>query len=214
MSENQMLDLIDSAHMTQGSSTNFTSDRFGNSNSALGLNGGWTQVPSGVYFNTPEFTISLWVMPRHCDKSSRIIDFGNGPARDNIVFSISGAKRLPRLHIYSGENEVIYLESNEAFKADEWQFLTSTFNGTHARIYINGQLTAETIKSYSLPTLSRSNCYIGKSNWPEDGYSQSFLDDLRFYNKSLTQDEIIELMDEKAAGKILNMNLIISFKIF
>ena len=43
--------------------------------------------------------------------------------------------------------------------------------------------------------LSRSNCYIGKSNWATDGYSNSYLDDLRFYNKSLTQEEINELMN-------------------
>ena len=43
-----MLDQIGSAHMTQGALTSFTSDRFGNANSALALNGGWAQVPSGV----------------------------------------------------------------------------------------------------------------------------------------------------------------------
>ena len=34
--------------MKQGALTSFTSDRFGNANSALALNGGWAQVPSGV----------------------------------------------------------------------------------------------------------------------------------------------------------------------
>jgi len=56
-----MFDVIDVAHMTQGSSTYFTTDRFGNANAALALNGGWTQVPSGIYFDTPEFTISVWI---------------------------------------------------------------------------------------------------------------------------------------------------------
>ena len=44
----QMLDQIGSSHLMQGNLTNFTMDRFGCSNSALALNGGWTQVPSGV----------------------------------------------------------------------------------------------------------------------------------------------------------------------
>ena len=47
--------------MTQGNLTLFTKDRHGYSNSALALNGGWTQVPSGYYFNTPEFTVTFWV---------------------------------------------------------------------------------------------------------------------------------------------------------
>jgi hypothetical protein len=61
-----MKDLIGSADMTQGSLTSFTMDRFGNANSALALNGGWTQVPAGVYFDSIEFTISVWVYPNEC----------------------------------------------------------------------------------------------------------------------------------------------------
>jgi hypothetical protein len=51
ISNGAMLDQIGKSHMTQGSSTFFTfftTDRFGNANSALALNGGWTQVPAGV----------------------------------------------------------------------------------------------------------------------------------------------------------------------
>jgi hypothetical protein len=35
---------------------------------------------------------------------------------------------------------------------------------------------------------------VGKSNWVGDINSYTFLDDLRFYNKSLTQSQILELM--------------------
>ncbi len=45
-----MLDEIGSAHMTQGALTLFGADRFGCPHSALALNGGWTQVPPGIYF--------------------------------------------------------------------------------------------------------------------------------------------------------------------
>ena len=55
-----MLDQIGTSHMTQGSLTSFIEDRFGNVNSALALNGGWTQIPSGSYFNTSEYSITVW----------------------------------------------------------------------------------------------------------------------------------------------------------
>ena len=84
-----MLDVIGSSNMIQGNLTSFTSDRFNNPNSALALNGGWTQIPSGIYFDTPEFTISVWVYPSSVGSSSRIIDFGNGQFSDNIIFSLS-----------------------------------------------------------------------------------------------------------------------------
>ncbi len=54
-----MKDVIGSADMTQGSLTPLTMDRFGNAHSSLDLNGGWTQVPQRIYFNTSKAIISV-----------------------------------------------------------------------------------------------------------------------------------------------------------
>ena len=70
--------------MTHGENTSFVADRFGNANSALALNNGSTQIPPGVYFDTSEFTVTVWVYPQQIDVWSRVIDFGNGPNADNI----------------------------------------------------------------------------------------------------------------------------------
>jgi hypothetical protein len=193
-----MRDAIGSAHMAQGSSTSFFADRFGNVNSALALNGGWTQVPAGVYFDSIEFTISVWVYPSNVGLHSRIIDFGNGLDSDNIVLSLSYLNSLkPYFVIYSGSNHIFSTTAYKPITLNQWQFLTATTNGTNARIYLNGTKVAElNFESYIRPYyLLRSNCSIGKSNWNVDGYSNSYLDDLRFYNKMLTQEEINELMN-------------------
>jgi hypothetical protein len=192
-----MRDVIGSAHMTQGNFTSFTMDRFGNINSALALNGGWTQVPSGVYLNTPEFTISVWIYPSGVGHWSRLIDFGNGQS-DNIILSLShGSSLQPYFEFYSGSNNVFHTISSKLIIINQWQFLTATFNGTNSTIYLNGTKIADSnAKSFTRPfNLSRSNCYIGKSNWPDNQYSSSYLDDLRFHNKSLNQEEINELMN-------------------
>jgi len=192
-----MKDVIGSADMTQGSLTSFSIDRFGNANSALALNGGWTQVPPGIYFNTPELTISVWVYPTNVGIWARIIDFGNGAFADNIVLSLSFSNSLqPYFEFYSGSNQNFLTKSFKPITLNQWQFLTATFNGTIARVYLNGTFVAESnIQNYIRPfNLSRSKCYIGKSNMPSNGYSSSYVDDLRFYNKSLGK-EIIELMN-------------------
>jgi hypothetical protein len=93
-----MQDVIGSAHMTQGALTTFTSDRFGNPNSALALDTGYTIVPSGVYFNTPAFTISVWVYPKLIVGAwPRVIDFSNGAATKTIMFAISSSNNFPAL---------------------------------------------------------------------------------------------------------------------
>jgi hypothetical protein len=190
-----MLDAIGMAHMTQGDSTSFTSDRFGNPNSALALNGGWTRVPSGIYFNTIEFTISAWILPQQVGSYAAIVDFGNGAGVDNIIFGLTvGSNLRPYLAVYRSSGS-ISAESSQVLTNGQWQFFTATFNGTSARIYLNGTLMgSSSFSSSTLASIQRSNCYIGKSAWSGDGYSSSYLDDLRFYNKSLTQTEIVQLM--------------------
>ena len=181
-----MLDEIGSSHMTQGNLTSFTSDRFGNLNSALALNGGWTQVPSGVYFNLPQFTISVWIYPQSIGYHARIIDFGIGRTHNIILTFDSYVSICLMSNCYSASTSLVNINA--------WQFLAVTYNGNDASIYLNGKLVAKASFNFGLQTLTRTNCYIGKSNWPEDGYSFSYIDDLRFYYKSLNQKEIISLM--------------------
>jgi len=201
----KMNDVIGSSDMIQGSLTNFTFDRFYNLNSALALNGGWTRVPSGIYFDTPEFTISVWIYPQQVGYGSRILDFGNGPSADNIVLAISLKDSLKDyFQIFSGTAQIFLEQSPQNLTLNKWQFLTFTFNGTNAYIYLNGTLTTKSNQNFTLSILNRTNCLIGKSNWATDKYSSSYLDDLRFYNKSLTQTEILELMNQSQISNLKN----------
>jgi hypothetical protein len=197
-----MFDDVGSDHMTQGSLSYLTWDRFGNSNSALSLNGGWTRVPSGVYFDSPEFTISVWVSPQQVSSRARIFDFGNGQNVDNILLSFSEQTTLqPYFQIRSGSTFCGGGVSSMNLVLNKWQFLTVTFDGNNVRIYLNGQLTFDQVITCSLPIIQRTNCYIGKSNWANDGYSWSLLDDLRIFNKSLTQKQIFHLMNQNETSK-------------
>jgi hypothetical protein len=200
----QMLDQTGIAHMTQGNLTTFVEDRFGNPKSALALNGGWTQVPPGVYFDTPEFSVSVWVYPMNIGPFSRVIDFGNGERVDNLVLSLSESISLePYLDVFPDTFSTLALraKSFQQLKLHEWQFLVVTFNETNACIYMNGTLTANLIQNFSLSPKPRTNCYIGKSNWASDEMSESYLDDLKFYNKSLTQEDILDLMNENRTSR-------------
>ena len=199
-----MKDIIRGKDMSQGNLTSFIMDRFGCESSALALNGGWTQVPQGVYFNTPEFTIAVWVYPSNVGSWSRILDFGNTYS-DNIVLALSSATSLkPCLQIFSGTSQIVLATSAQALNLEQWSFLVATFNGINSRIYINGQLTVDLNVSYTLPTnVVRSNCYIGQSNWPGDLYSSSHLEDLRIYNKSLNQAEVLDLMSQNQTCKLI-----------
>jgi hypothetical protein len=197
----EMIDVIGGANMQQGSggaSVLFLNDRFGNANAALGLNGGFAQVPAGIYFNYPMFTVSVWIYPQTVGAFARIIDFGNGIS-DNLVFTQStGTDMKPYFQFINGNTWYPIAYSSLILTTSQWQFLAATYDGTTLRLYLNGILVGSSQVSYCLPTLTRVNNYIGKSaNSPplgSDGYSFSYLDDLRFYNISLSQSQIIDLM--------------------
>ena len=191
ISNGTMRDTIGSADMSQGNATLFTTDRFGCPDSALALNGGWTQVPSGFYFNTPQFTISVWIYPQQIGFNARVIDFGNNG--DFIIFRIGNLSR-PGLNMINSSISLGTCTSGISLLDGVWQFLATTFDGSVANIYIDGVLTATKSIPFSLPSLVRVYNYIGKPSNTVHGYSWSYLDDLRFYNKSLTQAELIQVM--------------------
>jgi hypothetical protein len=198
-----MSDIIGGAHIQQikYSSISFTFDRLGNPKSALNLNGGWLTVPSGVYFNSSEFSITLWIYPQQVDSRARIIDFGNGCNLDEILLAIQGDYyNSPFISLYDTEM-INYASSHTPLTTNQWQFLVATYNGAYFSIYINGYLVGQSetvsIKPVPLNVLREKSC-VGKSNCVKNGagYSHSFIDDLKFYNKSLTQNEIYVLMKE------------------
>ena len=197
----QMNDVVGTANMTQGALTKFTTDRFGNPSAALNLNGGWAQVPAGVYFNSPQITVTVWVYPLTVGSWARIFDFGNGAPSDNILFSFDSASSLPyipALAIYQGSGGIKWRAFSSAQLAiGQWQFLAMTFDGKNEIIYINGiQVALNTVSpSYTLPTLTRRKNYIGQANWVRNGYSSSYIDDLRFYSIALTQSQIQNVMN-------------------
>ena len=200
ITQSTMIDVIGNANMQQGYLTTFVSDRFGCSNSALNLNGGWTHVPSGYYLASSEFTVSVWVYPLKVTANSRIFDFGNkdtaGSPFENIFFSFSnGASNNTFLWIYFSSSTILSVTSSQTFIPGQWQFIAGTFDGAYLKLYLNGNLTATTAVHFPIPYILRTNNFIGKSNWAIDSYSTSYLDDLRFYNKSLSQYEIIDLMN-------------------
>jgi hypothetical protein len=204
LDNNQMLDLKGAANMIQGSATTFSTETNVCGKGSLSLNNGWTQVHAGNYFNSPEFTIFVWVYPIGVGNWARIIDLFNVNNQDNIVLALSeGTTMKPAMDIhsghsgYTGNTVVVGVYSSQPLVSNQWQSLATTFNGTFACIYINGTLTGSTQQSFTLPSnYSRSNFYIGRSDYVGDGVSSSCLKNLRIYNKSLTQTQIMEIMAE------------------
>ena len=187
-------DVIGSAHLYGGNNAGLTSDRFGRTNSALSLSTGYYNVPPGVYFSGTQFSFMAWVNVRDIGWYSRLIDFGNGANQASVLLTFSSETSLrPYLFFYSGSN-YFSDSSTTALNPNQWQHLACVYSFPYYSIYIDGiETTAPGSKtnlaSFRLENVIRSSNYVGRSNWGEPDADADF-DDLKIFNRALTQNEI------------------------
>ena len=150
-------------------------------------------MPPGVYFNGLAFTTSVWVNAKSKTNWARVFDFSvSGGNTHNIIFAIfRDATSAPAFRIYSGSYTT--LSSNTNMVLNQWIHLAVTFDGSLASFYYNGKLSGSSTQNQP-SNLTRSTNYIGKSNWAQDALANAVYDELRIYNRVLTQNEIYSLM--------------------
>jgi hypothetical protein len=199
-----MVDYIAGANMTPVVNVSYISDRFGNSKAALFLNSGYCTVPPGVYFSSP-CSIMAWVNPRQSLKYCRIFDFSNGQCQNNAIFDLSdGTAMRPSFGFLYGTDCIKsnFVATLLPVSLNEWSHVAGVYDGTNFLLYVNGILQNSIVASlsYSNPpnpvNTVRQNCYIGRSAWyPGDPDAIAYYDDLKFYNRPLTQAEILADMN-------------------
>ena len=178
--------------MYNGVNSSFAYDRFNNSDSALSLNSGYYSMPAGVYFNGP-FSISLWVYPRSIQTWSRIIDFSVGLNNNynSVVFSLS----LDLAVLYYGST-VLNVYAADSIPLNTWSHIVGVLDETYTgKIYINSALIAFDNTTVFPDNIIRDFNYIGKSWFNDDPLADAVYDDLRIYNRSLSVDEIKDVMN-------------------
>lgn len=182
---------------TLSGGTSYTTDRFGNAIGAIQLNGtnGHVVCPSGVYFDGGPFTVSAWVNPVAFNNWSRVYDFGRGQTNDNILGVISqGTNGKVAAENYSG-NTTGRIDAQTGMVLNSWNHFLVQYDGVQLSVYVNGNLVAT--GSTNVPRLvTRTNCFIGRSNWASDAFANAAFDDFMIFNRALTTDEIKALASD------------------
>jgi hypothetical protein len=151
-----------------------TSDRKGNPNSAMYFDAGkmWANVDNWA---ADSITITCWVRSA-------------GPP-NNGYFVLSDENAFG-LYAFNGEMGLVITNpvANAALAdyGPGWIHLAGTYDGKNIRTYINGQI--KEIKSHPGQPEHTQKIEVGVlNNW------NGSLDDLRFYNRVLSEDEIVAL---------------------
>ncbi len=171
-----------------------------NSGNALSFDGtnDYVGMPSAVYFYG-KYTIECWVYPMSYGDHPRVIDFGNGASNDNIILILNHpTNNCPLLAVYPGN---YMLTAPKPLELNKWSHIAVTVGADKAKMYINGSIVAvDDASNYLASNVTRNNCYIARSNWTGDDYSNAMFDELRIWNTARTQQQIIDNMHQSLSG--------------
>ena len=149
---------------------------------------GYLSAPPGIYFSGI-FTVCVWVQIKSQRTWTRILDFGNGRLDSVVLLFSYSSTGFPSFALANGDQTISYPSSNRKLMIGEWTHLAFVNDGSKAYIYINGTLNAQQGLNGQIGNVTRTNCYKGKSNFP-DPLADSYYKFLNIYNKQLTDSDI------------------------
>lgn len=146
--------------------------------------------------NLSSFTVQTWVnMDRWGNNWDYIIYRGttNGISDSIYVLSASAGGKIA----WSVDGDYISGESTTSINSiiGSWNLLTGVFNGTHALLYLNGEIIDSYVATYPFTNNANSNTLgIGTSGAPSPTRDfNGTLDEVAIWNRSLSTQEIQDI---------------------
>ena len=159
---------------------------------ALSLDGVNDYVDVGDFEIGGAVTFAAWVKYDAFKKWSRVFDFGNGENNQNILMANDMSTSASRfnLHLPSGSPSL----NGSNLTLNSWIHRVGVIKANgNMELYLNGNLDVSNVNTAILPTLTRTQQFVGRSNWSVDEYLDGLIDDFRIYGRALSADQISEL---------------------
>jgi len=171
-----------------------TEDRFGIPNNAYYFDGSSKmQNTSPLNFpvgNSPRSMVG-WIFRQSTENEHGILQYGT-PNTCQMFSLIISSNASDKLYFYGHYCDI---STNESIPQNEWQQVAVTYDGTNVKLYMDGQLDNAGVKP--LNTVMNSYGFtIGLR--PSDTYWIGKIDDVRIYNRVLSEAEIEELYDQES----------------
>lgn len=180
----------------------FTTDRFGNANKAYSLDGisNYFLTPDNIYNTSASHSLTFWYKLEDLNNTIQYI-WNTYPIHgiEAFVFNWSqGYSNLSEITMCLGDastwnftcgTETIPVSSYQS----NWVNMTFTAEKNVWKIFLNGYLVKQYSQAGNLPSIN-SGLILGAGNTDHIlGFLKGKLDDIRIYNRVLTQSEITYL---------------------
>jgi hypothetical protein len=152
----------------------------------------YAEVPDGFANFTSGITVFAFVNMGAANSWERIIDFG-GPAegQNSILFARSGTSNT-LIFQFIGISGNPSISATNGIVNNTIACYAGTANGTTGALYRNGvSILSQSFTSLP-PNATRTNCWIGRSNFYQDPYFQGTMHLILIYNRALSATEIAQ----------------------
>ena len=138
------------------------------------------------------FSASLWFKPESSTGRQTLFCWGTGTTANQFCPEYNGAVGNPNNIYVVGFNKDFY--TTETVPINEWHHLVITTDGTtdNAQIYYNGVATSITVANSGSFNLVDSQLSIGRDEVNNRQPFNGSIDEVRFYNKTLSAEEVEE----------------------
>jgi len=195
---------MDEVSWTNDCSTGTVLDSSGNSNNGMSCpnadgtqpapgkfgNGGFfdgsndrVDISDNVNLQTQYLTIEAWVKGDGGGYRTIV-------SKDGTWFGTRDGRLLLKLN---GASDQPYIANSSNVNDDLWHHVVGTYDGSYLRVYLDGQLD-NTPYAFS-DTLQNTGTLqiVGNNHWGGGFLWAGNVDEVRFYNRALSQDEITDL---------------------
>jgi hypothetical protein len=164
----------------------------------------WLEVNDSVSLDLHNaYTFSAWIYKENAGAGgwSVILEKADSSAMDNrspYGFAHTQDGYSPTVH-FAYNNKFTTISSDTRTNFKEWNLTTVAWDGVNVRFYINGVLKATKAWNNTLPD-STSKLSIGRGPAGSTEYFIGIIDELRIYNRALSQEEITSLYGAGTPG--------------
>ncbi|MEM6448676.1 MAG: LamG-like jellyroll fold domain-containing protein, partial [Cyanobacteria bacterium P01_D01_bin.105] len=195
-----------SSHTSTGTfvgGTSWTAGKLGNAVQLDG-NSGRVLVQDSAELNiTHQLTLSAWVKADQFTKWTGIITKGTNSAPYSLMIMDDGAIQFESNY---GQADKGMWKSHGQLTANEWHHVAATYDGEALRFYIDGQLDSNVVYTDIDFAINNEDLIVGAQLPGGDEYFDGALDDVRVYNRALSNVEVNALAtSDENSGSILNL---------
>ena len=144
------------------------------------------------------FTLSAWVKPKYVSKSSSI----------NVVSTLGGDVTQPGTggivvfdtNKIGGYINAAQLQADNTFIEGNWYYVVMTRSDSgNCKLYVDTNAQSDT--DYTLGSITNSNNkMVGRDSLPYQRFYEERIDDVKFYNRELSSDEIEQNYNATKSG--------------